>query len=171
MSRMRKSSSSGTPKKPSAPPSTAYYEELFNKYKEVDEESIGPGGIEKLCKALSIDPSEVLTLVLAWCLGAAQMGYFAREEWQKGLPKLGSVTSEAELKERLEEVHKSTLSDPDALRELHVFAHKFCREERKKNIDVRRTRPPRLRGCGAPASPAPPQVPSAQAASSMTTSW
>ena len=41
--------------------------------------------------------------------------------------------------ERAEEIHKSSLREPEALRELHQFAHKFCREERKKNIDVRRT--------------------------------
>ena len=138
MNRMRKSSSSGTSKKPSAAPaSTAFYEELFNKFKEKEEESIGPGGVESLCKAIEVDPSDVLMLVMAWCLGTSQMGYFSREEWQSGLHKLGSVTTEAELKERLEDIHKSTLRDPDALRELHIFAHKFCREERKKNIDVR----------------------------------
>lgn len=134
MNRMRKSSSSGA-KKPT-PPSTAFYEELFNKYKEADENSISPAGMEKLCTAISVDPADVLMLVLAWSLGAGQMGYFSHSEWQSGLGKLGSVASEAELKERLEDIHKSTLRDPDALRELHIFAHKFCREERKKNIDV-----------------------------------
>lgn len=138
MNRMRKSSSSGTPKKAEArPPSTVFYEELFNRFKEKEEESIGPGGVEELCKALEVDPSDVLMLVMAWCLGASQMGYFSRQEWQSGLRKLGSVTADAELKERLEELHKSTLRDPEGLRELHIYAHKFCREERKKNIDVR----------------------------------
>ena len=92
MNRMRKSSSSGTPKKAEArPPSTVFYEELFNRFKEKEEESIGPGGVEELCKALEVDPSDVLMLVMAWCLGASQMGYFSRQEWQSGLRKLGSV--------------------------------------------------------------------------------
>ncbi len=135
INRMRKGSSSGASKK-AAPPSTVFYEELFNKFKDSDEASIGPAGMERLCKALSVDPSDVLMLVLAWCLNAGQMGYFSREEWLSGLDKLGSITSEAELKERLEQIHATTLREADALRELHQFTHKFCREERKKNIDV-----------------------------------
>jgi len=134
MNRMRKSSSSGA-KKPT-PPSTAFYEELFNKYKEADENSISPAGMEKLCTAISVDPADVLMLVLAWSLGAGQMGYFSHSEWQSGLGKLGSVASEAELKERLEDIHKSTLRNAEDLRDLHIFTHKFCREERRKNIDV-----------------------------------
>jgi len=75
-------------------------------------------------------------LVFAWCLGASQMGYFSREEWLSAVGKVGDVTSEAELKERVGSIHKSSLREPEALRELHRFAHKFCREDRKKNIDV-----------------------------------
>jgi hypothetical protein len=151
INRMRSKSgtSSGTAK-PAKPQSTEFYEGLFNKFKDGDEASIGPEGMERLCEALGIDPADVAMLVFAWCLGAKQMGYFSREEWLSGVPKVGSVTSEAELKERVQELHKSTLRDPDALRELHQFAHKFCREERKKNIDVRPARGPLACGPLAP---------------------
>jgi len=136
INRMRKSSY-GSGAKPAKPASTAFYEELFNRFKDSeDSDSIGPDGMEKLCEAIDVDPADVLMLVFAWCLGASQMGYFSREEWLSAVAKLGDVTSEAELKERAEEIHKSSLREPEALRELHQFAHKFCREERKKNIDV-----------------------------------
>ena len=138
INRMRKSSyGSGASSKPTKPTSTAFYEELFNKFKDSDEASIGPDGMERLCEAMEVDPADVLMLVFAWCLGASQMGYFSREEWLSAVGKVGDVTSEAELKGRVEEIHKSSLREPEALRELHQFAHKFCREERKKNIDVR----------------------------------
>ena len=52
--------------------------------------------------------------------------------------------------ERVEEIHKSSLRESEALRELHQYAHKFCREERKKNIDVSRAP---LTPCGRHAPP------------------
>ena len=56
--------------------------------------------MQRLCDEIDIDPSDVLMLVFAWCLGASQMGYFSREEWLSAVGKVGDVTSEAELKER-----------------------------------------------------------------------
>ena len=56
--------------------------------------------IVRLCDEIDVDPSDVLMLVFAWCLGASQMGYFSREEWLSAVGKVGDVTSEAELKER-----------------------------------------------------------------------
>jgi len=138
INRMRKvSQGSGATSKPAKPVSTAFYEELFNKFKDSeDSDSIGPEGMQRLCDEIDVDPSDVLMLVFAWCLGASQMGYFSREEWLSAVGKVGDVTSEAELKERMDGIHKRSLREPEALRELHRFAHKFCREERKKNIDV-----------------------------------
>jgi len=112
------------------------YLALFDQFKD-DESEIGPGGIERLCSAMDLDPSEVQVLVLAWCLGANKMGYFSREQWTSGAPKLGAAGTAEALKERLGAVHNATLRDIEKLRDLHKFAHKFCREnERRKNIDL-----------------------------------
>lgn len=48
----------------------------------------GPEGIEKFCKDLGVDPENVALLVLAWKMGAKQMGYFTLQEWLLGLTEL-----------------------------------------------------------------------------------
>eukprot|EP00322_Chrysochromulina_rotalis_P016846 CAMPEP_0115855222 /NCGR_PEP_ID=MMETSP0287-20121206/14431_1 /TAXON_ID=412157 /ORGANISM="Chrysochromulina rotalis, Strain UIO044" /LENGTH=221 /DNA_ID=CAMNT_0003309369 /DNA_START=13 /DNA_END=678 /DNA_ORIENTATION=- len=133
----RKSSSSSSAAK--AAPKSAWFESSFDAYADADEGSIGPEGVEKLCSDLGVDPMEVIVLVLAWQLEASQMGYFSREEWTRGADRgLGVATSHEELKKALKEIY-SAAREPrgiDQLRSLHSYTHKFCREERKKNIDV-----------------------------------
>jgi len=126
--RAKWSSSSG----PTAAPA---WGDLFDSFAGSDG-SIGPDGVEKLCEAMKVDPSDTVVLVLAWLLGASQMGYFTREEWSSGAGSLGGAGSAEALKERLEVVHAATLRNIDKLRELHQFTHKFCREDRRKNIEV-----------------------------------
>ena len=66
------------------------------------------------------------------------MGYFEREEWTAGIPTFSSATSPTELRERLKVVHEGTMRDAGALRSLHSFTHKFCREDdRQRNVEVR----------------------------------
>ena len=43
-------------------------------------------GMERLCSALSVDPSDLQVLVLAWKLQATQMCQFTREEWHALAP-------------------------------------------------------------------------------------
>ena len=51
---------------------------MFETYKEVDEDRIGPEGIMKLCEHMAIEPTDVRLLVLAWQLRAQEQGYFSR---------------------------------------------------------------------------------------------
>lgn len=87
-------------------------EEVFNKYKEEDDDhTIGPTGMEKFCGDLGVDPEDVstpirghqsmphtsnapsslqvVTLVIAYHLKAQQMGSFSKEEFMKGFETLG----------------------------------------------------------------------------------
>ncbi|KAL3930945.1 MAG: hypothetical protein SGPRY_001324 [Prymnesium sp.] len=116
--------------------SAAWFESLFDAYKDPDEQSVCPEGVERLCQALELDPSDVLVLVFAWKLGAKRMGYFLHEEWLAGCKWFGGTSSMSELCERLKVVHEATLGDSSAMRNLHSFTHKFCREdERVRNIE------------------------------------
>ena len=130
------SSSSSAKSKPAAAPASAFYEELFHKYKDEADSIIGPEGIERLCADIELEPTDVLVLVLAWSLGASQMGYFTHEEWKSAAPRFCSVTSTAELRERLAVLFDHAQGSLERFRDLHQFAHKFCREERKKTIDA-----------------------------------
>jgi DCN1-like protein 4/5 len=125
-------------------------EALFNKYKEKlpevenealpggeepEEEVIGPQGIETLCKDLQIDPEDVVTLVLAWRLGATEMGYFTRSEFVDGLKKM-QVDSLEKLKAEIPKMRQQ-LNDATCFREIYRFAFQFAKaEEESKCIDI-----------------------------------
>ena len=113
-----------------------WYAKLFDDYHDAADGQIGPEGIERLCTALGVNPADVLVLVLAWLLGASQMGYFSREEWSAGQPILGNATSTDALLDTLKAVYAATRRNVDELRRLHKFTHSFCREDRKKNVDA-----------------------------------
>lgn len=132
-----KKPSGGSEKGSGAAPSSAWFETLFDTYKDEAEQSICPEGVERLCQALELDPSDVLVLVFAWKLGAKRMGYFLREEWLAGGVSFSRVASMSELRERLKKIHESTMRDAGELRGLHSFTHKFCREdERVRNVET-----------------------------------
>lgn len=48
----------------------------------------GPEGVEAFCRDLGVEPENVVLLVLAWKMGAKQMGYFTLQEWLAGLTDL-----------------------------------------------------------------------------------
>jgi DCN1-like protein 4/5 len=132
MSRSSSSKSSAAAAKP--PSSDSWFVKAFETYYDPTENSIGPEGIEKLCKAMDVDPSDVKVLVLAWLLRASQMGYFSREEWMSGAPILAVATSPETLLERLGAVEASTRRSSEKLRDLHNFTHVFCRTEGRKKV-------------------------------------
>lgn len=47
--------------------------------------------MEKFCEDLAVDPENVVMLVIAYKMGAKQMGYFTQEEWLKGKVTLNSA--------------------------------------------------------------------------------
>lgn len=131
---MRRSS-----KEPPKKSTSDWYTKQFDEYVDPSDGQIGPEGIEKLCSALGVDPTDVLVLVLAWILNAGQMGYFTREEWVAGNTTLGGATSNETLLENLKAVYAAVRGSRsmEDLRALHKFTHIFCRDEpRKKNIEV-----------------------------------
>ena len=121
--------------KPAAP-SADWFLKQFEEYYDPADNQIGPEGIEKLCSALGVDPSDVLVLVLAWIMEAKQMGYITRDEWNNGAAALGASTSLESLMDELRAVYASARKNSTQLRSLHRYTHAFCREDRRKNIDA-----------------------------------
>ncbi|KAI8822592.1 uncharacterized protein EV422DRAFT_405415 [Fimicolochytrium jonesii] len=62
---------------------------LFDKYKDPEEDAILLEGTEELCGDLNIDPTDVVTLVLAWHLQCPHMCEFRRAGWLSGWTSLG----------------------------------------------------------------------------------
>lgn len=94
--------------------------------------------VVRRCADMCVEPSDVTLLVMAWAMGAARMGYITRQEWMAAVPRLGGATTAPALQEELRTLHQALLRDIERFRDLHAFTHRFCREERRKTIDVRR---------------------------------
>lgn len=130
----RKNSGSSVPK---------FAEQTWEKYKDPkDADSMGPEGVQSFCDDLGFDPSDVHVLVFAWQLDAARMGYFTQSEWTSGLAKLRASTL-PELKATLEVIYQDTLQsakvlhgDTDTFRDFYAFAHRYCRDDNKRNLET-----------------------------------
>jgi DCN1-like protein 4/5 len=115
-------------------------DDLFDKYKDKDcpdddgQPQIGPEGIEQLCKDISVDPEDVLVLVLAWHLNAQRMGFFSKPEFVNGMQKLG-VDNISKLKAQLSNFKKD-LDDPAKFKEIYRFSFGFAKEKETKIIDL-----------------------------------
>lgn len=109
---------------------------LFDSYKAPAEDSIGPEGVEKLCKDLQVDPADRKVLLLAWKMGAQQMGFFSRPEFEHGMQALNAFDVPS-LKASLDQVAVRVDNDPDVYQSFYQFAFKFClTEPRQKIIDI-----------------------------------
>lgn len=109
---------------------------LFEKYRDPNmEDQIGAEGIEKLCKQLKLDPSDVRVLMLAFKMNAQRMGYFSLEEWRRGLMALHADTVD-KLKKSLPKL-EAEVQQVHIFRDFYKYAFQFCcTEERQKTVDV-----------------------------------
>jgi DCN1-like protein 4/5 len=66
--------------------------ELFNRYTKKDDKTvIETEGFEQLCSDANIAFDGALPLILAWQIGAKEMGKFTKDEWVKGTSTLRCV--------------------------------------------------------------------------------
>jgi len=107
----------------------------FEHYAGQDQpDTIGPEGVEKLCKDLGVDPEDTVMLVLAWKLQAETMGFFTFHEWSKGMLSI-DCDSTAKLKARLNGL-KSLTSDSTTFKKIYRYAFDFCRNQDQRTLDI-----------------------------------
>jgi DCN1-like protein 4/5 len=103
----KKTSTSQTvpPPKPDEPYTPVHALSLFQKYADHDDlDVIGPEGFTQLCTDAQIPMDGALPLILAWQLGATEMGKFTKDQWVRGtntlqissLPQLAIAVTELE---------------------------------------------------------------------------
>nr|XP_039262501.1 DCN1-like protein 5 [Styela clava] len=105
----------------------------FQEYSEMND-VIDPEGMEKFCEDISVEPENVVMLVLAHQLAAKQMGYFTQGEWEKGMGNLQCDTAE-KLKSKLDYL-RSLLNDPSEFKNIYRYAFDFAREPDQRCIDI-----------------------------------
>lgn len=93
--------------------------EKKNKYNK------GPDGMEKFCEDIGVEPENVVMLVLAYKMGARQMGFFNQYEWLKGLTEL-QCDSASKVQCKLEYL-KNLLNDPNVFKSIYRYAYDFAR--------------------------------------------
>ncbi|CAG0891843.1 unnamed protein product [Darwinula stevensoni] len=107
----------------------------FKEYTTADDpNTLDPEGMERLCEDIGVEPENVVMLVLAWKMGARQMGYFTQQEWLYGLSQL-QCDSADKLRGRLEYL-RSLLNDAMSFKAIYRYAFDFARDKNQKSLDL-----------------------------------
>eukprot|EP01112_Ceratiomyxa_fruticulosa_P021983 TRINITY_DN792_c0_g4_i1.p1 TRINITY_DN792_c0_g4~~TRINITY_DN792_c0_g4_i1.p1 ORF type:complete len:243 (-),score=59.60 TRINITY_DN792_c0_g4_i1:159-887(-) len=109
---------------------------LFSQYQDPGEEKIGPTGLERFFNDLAVAPDSIYALLLAWQMGAQEMGYFSKEEFIGGLEKLKAYTVE-QILPSLQALERAVESDSTRFVDLYKFAFSFSSTaSNTKSVDV-----------------------------------
>lgn len=99
-----------------------------------DPDLLGPDGMEKFCEDIGVEPENIVMLVLAYKMGARQMGFFSQIEWLKGLTEL-QCDSAAKVQSKLESL-RNLLSDSNIFKNIYRYAYDFARDKDQRSMDI-----------------------------------
>nr|XP_057931492.1 DCN1-like protein 5 isoform X1 [Doryrhamphus excisus] len=105
----------------------------FHQYAGRDE-VVGPEGMERFCEDLCVAPENVIMLVLAWHLEAANMGFFTKDEWLRGMASLQCDCTER-LQSKLDDL-QSELNDSGLFKNIYRYSFDFARDKDQRNLDM-----------------------------------
>jgi len=100
--------------------------QLFESYREGDQDSIQIAGIERMCADLQVEPTDPVMLLIAWQMRAATMCEFTREEWTRGFVEMGCDSMDG-LKASFDEQWQQ-LDDDDTFRDYYSFCFGFAKD-------------------------------------------
>lgn len=81
--------------------------------------------MEKFCEDIGVEPENIVMLVLAYKMGATQMGFFSVYEWLKGLTEL-ECDSALKMQSKLDYL-RSILNDPNVFKSIYRYAYDFAK--------------------------------------------
>lgn len=102
---------------------------------------VGPEGMEKFCEDIGVEPENVAMLVLAYKMGAKQMGFFTKTEWMKGLTDLQCDTA-SKVQCKLDYL-RGLLNDPNNFKIIYRYAYDFARVRPARSLGFEPTSNPR----------------------------
>ncbi|TNN04339.1 DCN1-like protein 1 isoform X1 [Takifugu flavidus] len=110
-------------------------EQLYNRYKDPqDENKIGIDGIQQFCDDLSLDPTSITVLVVAWKFRAATQCEFSKKEFMDGMTELGCDSPE-KLKTILPRLEQE-LKDGTKFKDFYQFTFNFAKNPTQKGLDL-----------------------------------
>ncbi|DBA00356.1 TPA: hypothetical protein N0F65_000541 [Lagenidium giganteum] len=125
--------SSGQPAAPAV--SIDDVNQWFDQYADPEEEdTITEEGILKFCEDISVDPQDVLVLVIAWKMEAAYMCAFTRKEWIKGMQALGCDSID-KLKAKVPQLSALIESERN-FKKFYSFCFGFSKEPGQKSLGL-----------------------------------
>lgn len=115
-------------------------EAIFAKYKEPNRnafgaEFIGLDGTLAYLDDLAIDPEDVRALVLAWRLGAKEVGVFEHDPFIEGWTKVGVSTLD-QMNEYIERTSALFSSDDQTFLEIYRFTFGFSLDRNEKQLPL-----------------------------------
>lgn len=99
-----------------------------------DPDILGPEGMEKFCEDIGVEPENIVMLVLAYKMGARQMGFFSQIEWLKGLTEL-QCDSPQKVQSKLDYL-QNLLSDVNTFKSIYRYAYDFARDKDQRSMDI-----------------------------------
>jgi len=109
-------------------------EDLYNHYKDSEEQRITLNGIEKLMKDLGVDPNDIVAFLIAWYCGATSFGEITKEEFIEGLTSL-RVDTIPKFKERLPSLRNEIL-DERSFKEFYTFLFEYGKISNAKILEL-----------------------------------
>ncbi|XP_075161345.1 DCN1-like protein SCCRO4 isoform X2 [Haematobia irritans] len=106
----------------------------FRQYTSPDEDTLGPDGMEKFCEDIGVEPENIVMLVLAYKMGATQMGFFSQYEWLKGLTEL-ECDSVVKMQSKISYL-KSILHDPNTFKSIYRYSYDFAKDSDQRSMDI-----------------------------------
>jgi len=111
----------------------AKIEELFQQFKD-SEDAIMFNGMEKMIKALGVDPNDVVMFILAWQIGASTLGEFTRQEFVEGMTTL-KCDSMQKLRDKLP-AFRAEIVDTQSFKEFYSFMFDYGKPENQKCLEL-----------------------------------
>jgi DCN1-like protein 1/2 len=107
---------------------------LFEKFKDPDQDKIGPESLERFMEAIELDPLDIKALIFAWKLNARTPCEFSRTEFVDGLIGLG-VDSISKLKRKVPGLN-DLIADPEAFRSFYVYSFDYNKPAGQRSMPV-----------------------------------
>jgi len=112
---------------------TSKIEALFGRFKDSDDLITFPG-VEKFMSELGVDPNDLVMFILAWQIGAANMGEFTKQEFVEGLTAL-KCDSIQKLKARLP-AFRAEIVDTYSFKEFYAFIFDYGKPTTQKCLEM-----------------------------------
>lgn len=106
----------------------------FQTYAGDDSEQMNVEGISTFCDELNVSHEDVVLIVISYYFEAENMLVYTKEEFMRGMENMGTESVDA-LRNKLDEL-RSSLQDPDTMRAVYNFTHKWACPAGQKSMPV-----------------------------------